>query len=250
MSSTIENPDIKKVNADHAVVIAVSHRAVFGPDDGEVYGAGVAFPFLQAVQKVNERLLEGNPSELLLFDVVLITTDGRQQQQSECVCSSTRHHGLQINRFCFSSEDNFADSLLQKKVHLFLTTDRNEATQAANKGVFSAFLDQQTASCPSEQLRVMFCGDAIFDPNSGSQQAAQVFWAKLGQMRQKFSLLDSPLNIVLLTSHGGRDSCGRALRSLRTKGVSVDEAHCLAGAPRSLMLSVLRPHFQLSAPEE
>lgn len=48
---------------------------------------------LQALQKVNERLLEKNPAESLLFDVVLITTDGLQQQQSDRIISSTRHYG-------------------------------------------------------------------------------------------------------------------------------------------------------------
>lgn len=48
---------------------------------------------LQALQKVNERLLEENPDESLLFDVVLITTDSQQQQQSSGIMSSTRHYG-------------------------------------------------------------------------------------------------------------------------------------------------------------
>lgn len=249
MVSIVENTDVKQVTAGNALVIAVSHSAVFGSEDGEMYGAGVAFPLIQAVQTVNQRLLEGSPS--VLFEVILITTNRAQQQQRERVCSSSKHYGLQIHRFCFSSEDDFTESLIQNKVHLFLTTDGNEATQAANNGVLSALLDHHTASCSSEQLRVMFCGDAILDPNSsGNQQAAQVFWTHLGQIRQKFGLLDSPLNLLLLTSHGDRNSCVSALRSLQTRGVSVDEAYCLGGAPRGPMMSVLRPHFLLSTPEK
>lgn len=34
-------------------------------------------------------------------------------------------------------------------------------------GVFSALLDQQTAFCQGEQLRVMFCGNDIIQPNTG-----------------------------------------------------------------------------------
>lgn len=248
MVTIVENTDVKQVHSDSALVIAVSHGAVFGVEDDEIYGAGVSFPLLQAVQTVNQRLLEGNPSESVLFDVMLITTN-RDQQQRDRVCSSTRHYGLHIHRFCFSCEDDFTESLIQNKVHLFLTTDKDEASQATNRGVFSALLDHHTASCRSEQLRVMFCGDTILDSNSsGIQQASQDFWAKLGQMRQKFGLLDSPLNIVLLTAHGDRNGCVSALRSLRTKGVNVDEAYCLGGAPRGPMMSVLRPHFLLSTP--
>ncbi|XP_028441152.1 cytosolic 5'-nucleotidase 1A isoform X2 [Perca flavescens] len=208
MVSTIQNTDVKQKDADRAVVVAVTSRAVFesGADGDDVYGMGVAFPLLQALQRVNKRLLEENPAESLLFDVVLITTDSQQQQQSCRIISSTRHYG-----------------------------------------VLSALLDRQEA--PSEQLRVMFCGDAVNRPDAGpmpaSRQAAQNFSAQLGEMRQRFGMSDSPLRIVLVTSHGGRESCG-ALRTLRSHGVNVDEAYCLAGAPRSPILSVVRPHFLLS----
>lgn len=251
MVSTIQNTDVKQKDADRAVVVAVTSRAVFesGADDGDdVYGAGVAFPLLQALQRVNERLLEENPAESLLFDVILITTDSQQQQQSSRIISSTRHYGLEVSRFCFSSEEDFIESLLKNNVQLFLSTDRNEAPRASQKGVLSALLDQQVA--PSEQLRVMFCGDAVIrpdtDPMPASRLAAQNFSAQLGKMRQRFSMLDSPLSIVLVTSRGGRESCGGALRTLRSRGLSVDEAYCLAGAPRSPILSVLRTHFLLS----
>ncbi|XP_075945785.1 cytosolic 5'-nucleotidase 1A [Anarhichas minor] len=249
MLSTIQNTDVKQKDADRAVVVAVTTRAVFESGDGDgVYGMGVAFPLLQALQRVNQRLLEENPAESLLFDVVLITTDSQQQQQSSRIISSTRHHGLEIGRFCFSSQEDFIESLLKNNVQLFLSTDRNEALQASQKGVLSAVLDRQVA--PSEQLRVMLCGDAVVRPDTGpvpaSQQAAQSFSARLGEMRRRFSMLDSPLSIVLVTSSGGRESCGVALRTLRSRGLSVDEAYCLAGAPRSPILSVLRPHFLLS----
>ncbi|XP_044048801.1 cytosolic 5'-nucleotidase 1A isoform X2 [Siniperca chuatsi] len=240
-------------DADRAVVVAVTSRALFkcGADDGgEVYGEGVAFPLLQALQRVNERLLEENPAESLLFDVILITTNSQQQQQSSRIISSTRHYGLEVGRFCFSSEEDFIKSLLKNNVQLFLSTDRNEAQRASQKGVLSALLDQQTAFCPSEQLRVMFCGDAVIRPDTGpmpaSRQAAQSFSAQLGKMRGRFSMLESPLSIVLVTSRGGRESCGGALRALRSRGLSVDEAYSLAGAPRGPILSVLRPHFLLS----
>ncbi|XP_068585017.1 cytosolic 5'-nucleotidase 1A [Cebidichthys violaceus] len=251
MVSTIQNTDVKQKDADRAVVVAVTTRAVFesGADDGEdVYGMGVAFPLLQALQRVNQRLLEENPAESLLFDVVLITTDSQQQQQSSRIISSTRHYGLEVGRFCFSSQEDFIESLLKNNVQLFLSTDRNEALQASQKGVLSALLDQPAA--PSEQLRVMLCGDAVVRPDTGpvppSQQAAQSFSAQLGEMRRRFGTLDSPLSIVLVTWSGGRESCGVALRTLRSRGLSVDEAYCLAGAPRSPIMSVLRPHFLLN----
>ncbi|XP_035520587.1 cytosolic 5'-nucleotidase 1A [Morone saxatilis] len=253
MVSTIQNTDVKQKDAARAAVVAVTSRAVFdcGAGDGDdVCGVGVAFPLLQALQRVNERLLEENPAESLLFDVVLITTSSQQQQQSSRISSSTRHYGLEVSRFCFSSEEDFIESLLTNGVQLFLTTDRNEATQASQSGVLSALLDQQIAFSPPEQLRVMFCGDAIVQPDTGptpvSRQVAQSFSTQLGEMRQRFGMFNSPLSIVLVTSRGGRESCGGALQKLRSRGVSVDEAYCLAGAPQGPIVSLLRPHFLLS----
>ncbi|KAA8590391.1 hypothetical protein FQN60_014325 [Etheostoma spectabile] len=104
----------------------------------------------------------------------------------------------------------------------------------------------------------MFCGDAVHrpsaDPLPASRPAAQKFSAQLGEMRQRFGVSDSPLSLVLMTSRGGGESCAGALRTLRSRGVNVDEAYCLAGAPRGPILSVVRPHFLLrdgfSGPED
>lgn len=248
MASAVLNPDVKQKDAERAVVVAITSGALFGPEDREgVYGAGVAFPLLQALQRVNERLLEEDPAESLLFDVVLITSD---QQQQQSVISSTRHHGLEVSRFCSPGQEELMESLLQNKVQLFLSTDRNQVAQASQKGVLSALLEEHTTSPPSEQLRILFCGDAVVLPDDSqtpaSREAAQSFLSQLGEVRRRFGALDSPLSIAVMTSRGGRESCGSALRRLRAFGLSADEAYCLAGAPRGPILSMLRPHFLLS----
>lgn len=253
MVSTDQKTDVKQKDADSALVVAVTCCAVFesGAENRDgLYGVGIAFPLLQALQRVNERLLKENPAESLLFDVILITTDSQQQQHESRITSSAKHHGLRVSRFCFSSEEDFIENLLQNNVQLFLTTDRNEALQGSQKGVLSVLLDEHTASCPSEQLRVLFCGDAIVQSEAGpalaSRQAAQSFSAQLGKMRGRFGAFDSPISIALVTSRGGKESCGDALRMLRSLGVNADEAYCLAGAPRGPIKSLLRPHFLLS----
>ncbi|KAM4734768.1 cytosolic 5'-nucleotidase 1B isoform 2-T4 [Anableps anableps] len=253
MVSTVQNSDVKQKDVDQAVVVAVTFTAVFEPeaeDGSSVYRLGVALPLLQVLQRVNERLLEKNPAEHQLFDIILITTDSWQQQQSSSIIKSTRHHGLEVSRFCFSREEDFIESLVQNNVQLFFTTDENKALQATQQGVPSALLDKNSVSCPSEQLRVLFCENTIIQPNAGSIEAskksAQSFLAQLGQMRQKFGIFDSPLCFTLVTSRGGKDSCCSALKSLRSLGVSVDEAYCLGGAPHTPILSLLRPHFLLS----
>lgn len=250
MASTSLNPDVKQKDCERAVVVAITSGALFGPEDTEgVLRPGVAFPLLQALQRVNKRLLEEDPAESLLFDVILVTTDDHQEQ-SDRIISSTRHHGLEVGRFCFSSKEDFIESLLKNNVRLFLSTDRNQVALASQRGVISALLEEHTASPPSEQLRILFCGDAIVQPEANetpaSKEAAKTFLCQLGEIRRRFGPLDSPLSITVMTSHGGRESCGSALRRLRSFGISADEAYCLAGAPRDPILSVLRPHFLLT----
>lgn len=65
-------------------------------------------------------------------------------------------------------------------------------------------------------------------------------------MQQRLGIVDSPLSTILVTSRGGRESCCSALKTLRAHGLSVDEAYCLAGAPRQPILSLLRPHLLFS----
>lgn len=247
MVSTVQNTDVKQKDAGRALVVALASHAVFEPaaeDSDGVYRPGVAFPLLQALQTVNQHLLQENPEETLLFDVVLISTDTPQQQNQENIKSSTRHHGLEVGRFCFAGPEDFVSSLLQHRVGLFLSTDRSEVSAASQKGVFSALLDEHVASASSEQLRVLFCGDGAVTASSG--QAAPNFLSQLGELRRRFDLLNSPVCIGVLTVHGDRDLCAAAIRKLRTYGLEADEAYCLAGAPRGPMLSLLQPHLLLS----
>lgn len=249
MVETVEHADSTQLG-ENSLIVAVSLRAVFGAEDEEFYEAGVAFPLLQAVRAVNERLQQLD-SESERFQVILICTEPVRQEQREKVQSSSDHHGLQIHSFSFSNEDDFTERLLQNKVHLFLTTDSSEATRAANTGVLSALLDPQSPSGPPEQLRVLFCADAILDPSSGQKterhRAAQAVWSRLGKMRQRLGVLHSPLSLVLLSSHGGLNHCCSALKSLRSEGVDLDEAYCLGGSPRATIMPLLRPHFLIAA---
>ncbi|RVE71319.1 hypothetical protein OJAV_G00050590 [Oryzias javanicus] len=258
MVSVVLNMDVKQKDADDAVVVAVTSRALFesGPEDDEtgVWKLGLAFPLLQAVQKVNDCLLEKNPSESLLLDVILITTDSQHQQLSSVLISSTRHHGLGVGRFCFSSEETFIDCLLENNVQLFLSTNKDEVLMASQKGVPSAKLEARKSDspvlCQREELRVWLHEDLISPCDSASQpsgrRSPQRFLAQLGEIRQRFSVSDSPLWISLVILHGGRENCGERLKALRSLGVSVDDVYCLAGAPSDPLVSLLQPHFRLN----
>ncbi|XP_037109820.1 cytosolic 5'-nucleotidase 1B-like [Syngnathus acus] len=242
MVSTIANVDVMQKDAEKALVVAISCSAVLeDADDGDVYAVGAAFALLQALKSVNRHLVAANPDESLLFDVLLVTTDERRRRQSARIVSSTKHYGLEVSRFCFSGQEDFVECLLENQAQLFLSTEPEEVALASQRGVLSALLGHQTWSGPSEQLRVLLCGDdvATFTP------ATQRFWSQLGALRGRFGVLDSPVSVLVMTAHGGRQHFGGILAGLRSRGLKADEAHCLAGAPRGPILEVLRPHFLL-----
>ncbi|XP_034540585.1 cytosolic 5'-nucleotidase 1B isoform X2 [Notolabrus celidotus] len=261
MASTIQNPDVKQKDPDRVLVVAVTSREVFetGADEGHLaLKEDMSTQLLQLLHEMNKRMEQENLEETPQFDVILITTDSEQQQQSSSIISSTKHHGLEISSFCFANEETFVESLQKNNVQLFLTTDRSEASEAMQEGVLSALLDHRVASTPSDQLRIMFCEDAVIQPDTGlkpaSRQALQSLASQLGAMRRRFSLSDSPLCFILVTTHGSKESCAKSLLTLRSSGISVDEAYCLAGAPRDPIMSLLRSHFTIrisfSDPEE
>ncbi|XP_061679944.1 cytosolic 5'-nucleotidase 1B-like isoform X2 [Syngnathoides biaculeatus] len=201
---------------------------------------------MKALQNVNRRLVAANSAESLLFDVVLVTTDERRRRQNARIVSSTKHHGLEVSRFCFSGPEDFVASLLENRVQLFVSAEPEEVSRACRGGVLSALLcRRQTGPSPSEQLRVLLCADDFATTPAGPAPAAKRFWSQLSAMRGRFGALDSPVSISVMTAHGGRHSFSDILATLRSAGLKADEAHCLAGAPRGPILDRLRPHFLL-----
>lgn len=69
------------------------------------------------------------------------------------------------------------------------------------------------------------------------------FAVLIGQMRKRFGHENSPLCTCVLTVWGSRNICATALKTLREWGLEADEVYCLAGAPCSPILAVVKPHI-------
>ncbi|KAL4622720.1 cytosolic 5'-nucleotidase 1A-like isoform X2 [Arapaima gigas] len=268
--NTVLNMDVRQKDPSRAVVIAISHDAVFDIEEqkpestdtaSDVLRQGPGFSLVKAVELVNEKLVEKNPGETLLFDIILISSNDCPKIQSQMV-NSTKHYGLEISRFCFCSNENFAAILLSKKVRLFLSTHTNYIAKAQETGVPAALLYRQGAHALMDQLRVLFIADSLgfsedmadrlkdrgFDMNQlqnfqFTQGSFRELVALLGEMRRKFGRGDSPLSAGLVTVCSPRDVCARAVQHLRTLGLEVDEAFCLAGSPQSIILAQIQPHI-------
>ncbi|XP_073688173.1 cytosolic 5'-nucleotidase 1B isoform X1 [Garra rufa] len=250
------------------LMIALQHNDLFDLDslltstntDGAL-PKGRAFTFIKAVQTVNERLVEKNKTESLLFEVILIAKECSEEVKLKIV-ESVKHYGLEIGKFFFCKKEELINTLQSNKVKLFLSTDKDDVYEALHTGIPAALLYDQADDHVLNQLKVLFSGDVIgfsedsLDGLSGfgfsetqieTLKAAKIsmkeFAVLIGEMRRRFGQENSPLCTCVLTSWGSRNVCASALKTLREWGLDVDEAFCLAGAPCSPILAVVKPHI-------
>ncbi|MGH0144905.1 UNVERIFIED_CONTAM: hypothetical protein FKN15_019338 [Acipenser sinensis] len=128
-------------------------------NENEPLKEGTAFNFIKAAQMVNEKLLEKNPQEKLLFDVILVSNNS--PQSGSRIINSAKHYGLDITRFCFVNEEDSTKYLHSNNVKLFLSADKTDVCNALKRGIPAAMVFKQEVLAPSDQLRVVFDGDAV-----------------------------------------------------------------------------------------
>uniref|UniRef100_A0A8D2P7X6 5NT1A nucleotidase n=1 Tax=Zosterops lateralis melanops TaxID=1220523 RepID=A0A8D2P7X6_ZOSLA len=266
-----------------ALVIAVTTRAIFNLEEEhrlylekgkEEYTRhqqanqdkplppGTAFAFIQAVQYVNKKILESNPAERDLFDILVLSNNS--PESGVRIINSTKHYGLEISKFCFVSDEDSTQYLKSHGVKLFLSADRTDVCNALRRGVFSP---PSHVQAPSTPLRVVFDGDAVLFSDEtdqifqeqGLEGAVQyerameaipigegplkAFAMHLGKMRKKFGQEGSPIRTYLVTARSGRDMGIRAIKTLREWGLPIDEAFFMDGAPKGPILAQIQPHI-------
>ncbi|KAG5839121.1 hypothetical protein ANANG_G00201570 [Anguilla anguilla] len=255
-ANIVLNTRVKQKDSSRAVVIAVTASSVFdleeeeGPgrdsaaNENEPFKTGAAFAFIKAVQRVNEKLLERDAKETLLFDVILVSKSGSSNSRSRTKGSAV-HYGLEIGRFCFCGpEEDFTEPLRSNHVKLFLSTARDDSVPDS-----------------TGPLRVLFMGDVLGLTDETAPVLEELGFSKtqlqhitavkgamrefarcVGEMRRRFRLERSPIRTCLVVAWSPSEACARALKTLRGWGLEVDEAFNLAGAPRGPILAQVRPH--------
>ncbi|XP_061466115.1 cytosolic 5'-nucleotidase 1A-like [Rhineura floridana] len=284
--STVINTSVSQKDPKEALVIAVTTRAIFNLEkEHEIFltkgkdeymkhqcanenhplEQGTAFTFIQAAQFVNKKLLERDPEEKELFDIIVLSNNS--PESGVRIINSVKQHGLEISKFCFVSDEDSTQYLKSHNVKLFLSADRTDVCNALQRGVSAALIFQQEIQAPSIQLRVVFDGDAVLF----SDETERVFREKglegaieyekimegvpmgegplkefalhLGKMRKKFGQENSPIRTYLVTARSGRDMGIRAIKTLRDWGLAIDEAFFMDGAPKGPILSKIQPHI-------
>ncbi|XP_059510217.1 cytosolic 5'-nucleotidase 1A-like isoform X1 [Stegostoma tigrinum] len=193
---------------EYATTIAVSSRALFNMEEetkifdkdgveayvrhqmkheNEPFGPGAAFPFVQAIEAVNEQLRDLYPASDELFDIVLVTNN--HAQVGVRLINSINHYGLSIERFCMTGGKSPIEYLKAYHTNLYLSADSEKVQEAieqesggswtqvrseqrcSQEGIAAAtiFSPNKDVSVSERQLRVAFDGDAVLFSDESEQ---------------------------------------------------------------------------------
>jgi len=276
---------------ESAIMIAVSSRVLF--DMRDEYGIykekglqayidyivenenkplkpGSAFPFIHALHYINMKLLELDPQEKHLFDVVLMSNTSAQCGIS--LINSVNHHKLTVERFCLTNGRSVSGYLAAYGTDLYLSANESSVAEAIGRGIAAATLytdfDEGKVVDREHELRIAFDGDAVLFSDESELIAKQGglenffkheenkaneslesgplkrFAMQLGEVKKKFCESDEcPIRTYLVTARSAASSGIRALRTLRRWGLDIDEALFLAGAPKGPILKKIKPHL-------
>ncbi|XP_006823981.1 cytosolic 5'-nucleotidase 1A-like [Saccoglossus kowalevskii] len=281
----------RDANIYKALVVAVSSRALFNVEDEHKISyekglqefiryqvehenvpckPGTAFAFIKALQYVNEKLLELDPQEEEIFDVVLMTQN--HGDTSIRLINSINHYELKIERATLSGGSNPIEYLKAWNTSLFLSANKELVKEALENGIAAAAVQHQDVNPPTQQLRVAFDGDAVLFSDESERIVKEEglvnffehetklanepigegplknFAEKLGRIQKKFpktsaSCCEMPIRTYLVTARSMASAGKRALVTLRSWGLEIDETFFLSGAKKAPFLETIKPHL-------
>ncbi|XP_030248097.1 cytosolic 5'-nucleotidase 1A-like isoform X1 [Sparus aurata] len=232
---------------------------------------GPAFSFVKALEAVNTQLRELYPESEELFDVVLMTNN--HANVGLRLINTINHHQLFIERFCMTGGNSPIGYLKAYHTNLYLSADPIKVREALEEGIAAAtmFTQEKMTEVSETQLRVAFDGDAVlfsdeseriykthgrdkfFEHEKAHENKPldhgplKCFLEALGKLQKKFynkgQRTDCPIRTYLVTARSAASSGTRALKTLRSWGLEINEALFLAGAPKGPVLEKIRPHI-------
>lgn len=255
------------------LVIAISSRALFNlADSHHVYQQqgleafqryqieheeeplepGEAFPLVQKLLRLNERLGDAR------VDVILLSRNSADTGLR--VFNSIQHYQLPIRRAAFCNGQSPYRYVAAFGCQLFLSTDPEDVRSALEQGVAAATLMASRGErVESEQLRIAFDGDAVIFSDEAeriykasglqafadSERAAarqplsggpfKPFLQALHQLQSELPIDDAPIRTALVTARSA-PAHERVIRTLRAWNIRLDEALFLGGMPKGEFL--------------
>ena len=248
------------------LVIAISSRALFDLSDShEVYEnegldayskyqidrekeplkQGEAFPMVEKLLRINDRLQEKR------VEVILLSRNSADTGLR--VFNSIQHYDLNIERAAFCGGESPYRYIPSFGAHLFLSTEAGDVRDALDDGVAAATLvSERGNTSDKEQLRLAFDGDAVLFSDEAERvykslglnafqqsekDAASTplsggpfkpFLAALQGLQREFPDNDSPIRTALVTARSA-PAHERVILTLRAWKIRIDESIFLGG---------------------
>jgi 5'-nucleotidase len=256
------------------LVIAISSRALFNLDDShQVYKTdglqayseyqvaredeplerGEAFPLVQKLLRINERLGEDSKVEVVLLSRNSADTGLR-------VFNSIQHYDLPISRAAFCGGESPWRYINAFGCQLFLSNEAEDVRYALECGVAAATLvSSKGGGSDSDLLRFAFDGDAVLfsdeaervykteglEAFTASEKAAakeplgggpfKPFLSALQRLQQAFPATEAPIRTALVTARSA-PAHERVIRTLRAWNIRIDESIFLGGLNKTEFL--------------
>ena len=235
---------------------------------GETLGPGVAFPFIQRLLRLND-LRPGNP----LVEVIVLSQNDADTGLR--VMRSISDHGLDLTRAIFTQGVAPFEYIGALEMSLFLSANRANVDAAIKAGFPAGHVLPSNAEYDETEtsLRIAFDFDGVLADDSservykadgmeeyrdheskhrdvaiapGLLQPLLLALNRIQNLEEKRRLADSTyqprLRIALVTARNA-PAHERAVHSLRTWGVRVNDAFFLGGIEKARILKVLQPHI-------
>ncbi len=259
------------VSLKNKLVIAISSRALFDLTDShrvyqeeglaaysayqvdreeEPLAPGEAFPLVQKMLRINERLPAEQGVEVVLLSRNSADTGLR-------VFNSIEHYELAISRAAFCGGESPWRYINAFGCQLFLSSEAEDVRSALDCGVAAATLvSNKGANSGSDQLRFAFDGDAVLfsdeaervfkqqglEAFAASERAAaktplsggpfKSFLSALHLLQQALPPEDAPIRTALVTARSA-PAHERVIRTLRAWDIRIDESIFLGGLDKT-----------------
>ena len=254
---------LEKENAVFDADGMAAYRAYQREHEDVVLAPGPAFPLVSKLLKFS--LCDGAPA------VEVIVVSRNSPDLALRFSRSIEHHRLNITRSAFTSGQRVPDLLPALGAGMFLSLHDDDVRQALAAGVAAAKLcvvGDRVMSTPDDTVHVSFDGDAVlFGGESESVFKAhglQVFRDReralaaipmsegpfLPVLRSlaRLQKLETSCGVRVVTSlvtARNAPAHERAIRTLRSWDIAVDQAYFLGGRPKTPVLSAIRPDLFL-----
>ncbi len=259
------------VSLKNKLVIAISSRALFDLTDShrvyeekglaaysayqveredEPLAPGEAFPLVQKMLRINERLPGEQGVEVVLLSRNSADTGLR-------VFNSIEHYELPIGRAAFCGGESPWRYINAFGCQLFLSSEADDVRNALDCGVAAATLvSNKGANSGSDQLRFAFDGDAVLfsdeaervfkkeglEAFAASERAAartplsggpfKSFLSALHELQQALPAEEAPIRTALVTARSA-PAHERVIRTLRAWDIRIDESIFLGGLDKT-----------------